>query len=434
MVRMSMKHFLNKKCYENTPTSTFIRLSNKDSFITTIMKLYRIILATVLIAGIGAEEASALPDSIPTFKVNKISITPSGRLLLDGAAFTPSGDGLNAGVAVPDVRLGVKVNYDNWNAKIDVGYGFGKISMKDVYMQYTFNDANLIRGGYFVHQFGLQSATSSSMKPSMEAPTTDNFFQATGRNLGIMYVYDKGKFFAGVSAIIGGTSLTTPANEQGKVSYGGITRLVYRPWHSTGLIGQIGISGWIQSAMHKAVTDEETGEKVTGPGYFNWGSTYPTRVCKTTMMEANVDNASNVLKLSPEILLSKGRVALEGQYYYMNVKRKDGLPSYKASGAYGLLRGILIGGDYGYSHADAGLATPAPKSLEVVLGYNYTDGNDSKAGIYGGRVNDASLTLNYYINKYMLARLRYSFTELKNCDGVPDRHVNIIQARLQFKF
>jgi len=69
-----------------------------------------------------------------------------------------------------------------------------------------------------------------------------------------------------------------------------------------------------------------------------------------------------------------------------------------------------------------------------VLGYNYTDGNDSKAGIYGGRVNDASMTLTYYINKYMLARLRYSYTDLKNCAGVPDRHVNIIQARLQFKF
>lgn len=389
-------------------------------------------LVAALVSGLTAFSASAALDSIPTLKVNKVTITPTGRVLLDGAAFSPDGNGLNAGVAIPDIRLGAKVNYGNWDAKIDVGYGFGKIGLKDVYIQYKFNDKNLLRGGYFVHQFGLNAATSSSMKPAMEAPTSDNFFQATGRNIGIMYVHDSKKFFAGVSAIIAGTSLTTPANEQGKVSYGGLTRLVYRPWTSTGFIGQIGISGWIQSAMHKAVVVD--GKSEPGEGYFNYDATFPTRVCKTTMIAANVTDARHVVKLSPELVLAKGRVALEGQYYYMNIARKHDLKSYKASGAYGLLRGVLIGGDYGYSHADAGLATPAPKTLEVVAGYNYTDATCKKAGINGGITNDASLTFNYYINKYVIARLRYSYTNVKGSDVMENRHVNTIQARIQFKF
>lgn len=396
------------------------------------MHTTKIMLVAALMSGMGAFNASAALDSIPSLKINKVNITPTGRVLLDGAFFMPGGDGLNAGVAIPDIRIGAKVNYGNWDAKIDVGYGFGKISMKDVYIQYKFNDANLIRGGYFVHQFGLNAATSSSMKPAMEAPTSDNFFQATGRNLGIMYVYDKGNFFAGVSAIIAGTSLTTPANEQGKVSYGGLTRLVYRPWHSTGLVGQVGVSGWIQSALHKAV--EEDGVVMPGQGYFNYDATFPTRVCKTTMIGASVTDARNVFKFTPELLVAKGRVALEGQYYYMNVNRKNGLSSYKASGVYGLLRGVLIGGDYGYSHADAGLATPGPKTLEVVAGYNYTDATCGKAGIYGGRTNDASITFNYYINKYVIARLRYSYTNVEGSDVMRNRHVNTIQARIQFKF
>lgn len=396
------------------------------------MQLKKSLLVAAIMMGMGTLQSSAALDSIPTLKINKVSITPTGRVLLDGAAYTPDGNGLNAGVAIPDIRMGVKVNYGNWDAKIDVGYGFGKLSMKDVYIQYKFNDANLLRAGYFVHQFGLNAATSSSMKPAMEAPTTDNFFQATGRNLGIMYVYDKGKFFAGVSAIIAGTSLTSPANEQGKVSYGGLTRLVFRPWHSTGLVGQVGISGWIQSALHKA--EEVDGVKVPGEGYFNYDATFPTRVCKTTMISANVTDARHVVKFSPEWLIAKGRLACEGQYYYMNVARKADLNSYKASGVYALLRGVLKGGDYGYSHADAGLATPAPKTLEAVLGYNYTDATCKKAGIYGGRTNDASITLNYYLNKYVIARLRYSYTDVKGSDVMGNRHVNTIQARIQFKF
>ena len=78
--------------------------------------------------------------------------------------------------------------------------------------------------------------------------------------------------------------------------------------------------------------------------------------------------------------------------------------------------------------------TAAVLSLELVAGYNYTDGSCHEAGIYGGRSNDASVTLNYYINKYMIARLRYCYTNVFDSDVTPDRHVNIIQARIQIKF
>lgn len=52
---------------------------------------------------------------------------------------------------------------------------------------------------------------------------------------------------------------------------------------------------------------------------------------------------------------------------------------------------------------DGGLATPAPKSLELVLSYNYTTLTSPKADIWGGRLNDVSATVNYYINKYMIS-------------------------------
>ena len=119
----------------------------------------------------------------------------------------------------------------------------------------------------------------------------------------------------------------------------------------------------------------------------------------------------------------------------MNVSRDGGRPSYRAHGVYGLLRGLIIGDrEYSYSHADAGLATPKPGSLECVLGYNYTDASCSHSGIYGGKSNDYSVTLNYYINKYMIARLRYSYTDVRGSSVQRDRHVNTLQARVQFLF
>lgn len=362
----------------------------------------------------------------------KFQFSPAGRILLDGALFAPHHDGFTDGVAIPDIRLGAKATYGNWMAKIDVGYSFGKIGMKDVYIQYTFNPNNLLRGGYFVHQFGLQSATSSSMKPSFEAPITDTYMNATGRNLGLMYLYDKDAFLASASLIFG-TKITERASDNGKVSVGGISRLLWRPLHKEGKVAQIGVSGWYQSAMHQAITNED-GSKGVSKGFFDYSATYPTRVDQITLLSTKVDNARGVFKLSPEFLLSKGRLALEGQYYYMNINRKDG-HAFVSNGAYGLLRGLIIGdSSYGYSSADGGLATPKPKTLECVLGYNYTNANSSKAGIFGGITNDYSVTFNYYINKYMLARLRWSYTNVRGSAAVPDNHVNIIEARVQFKF
>ena len=56
------------------------------------------------------------------------------------------------------------------------------------------------------------------------------------------------------------------------------------------------------------------------------------------------------------------------------------------------------------------------------------------SGIYGGKSNDYSVTLNYYINKYMIARLRYSYTDVRGSSVQRDRHVNTLQARVQFLF
>lgn len=363
----------------------------------------------------------------------KFKFTPSGRILFDGALYAPDGDGFADGVAIPDVRLGGKVSYGKWSGKVDIGYGFGKLSMKDVFVQYTFDDFNYIKAGYFVHQFGLNAATSSSLKPSMEVSSCDTYFNATGRNLGIQYVYDKDKFFAGVSALAG-TSISTPASDYGKISVGATTRLVWRPYHDTGSVAQVGISGWYQSAMHKKLEDE-AGNPYVSPGFFDFSCQFPTRVSKVDMLGANVNDAKGLVKISPEILLSKDRLALESQYYYMNVARKNGLPSYKAQGVYALLRGLICGSPaYTYSHGDAGLAVPGPKTLECVLGYSYTNGYDSSANIFGGISNDYSVTFNYYVNKYITCRLRYSYTNVWGSSVMHDRHENIIQARIMFKF
>lgn len=364
----------------------------------------------------------------------KFKFTPSGRILLDGAVFAPTHHGMFAdGFAVPDIRVGGKAEYGNWLAKIDIGYSYGKIGMKDVYIQYSFNDHNLLRGGYFVHQFGLQSATSSSFKETYEAPITDTYMNATGRNLGFMFLHYKDQFLASLSGFVG-TKMTDHANDNGRIGLGAMSRLLWRPLRNDGNVVQVGMSGWYQSANHKQVTLPD-GEVGVSSGFFDYSASYPTRVDNVTLLSTNISDARSVVKLSPEFLLATGPVSLAGQYYYMNVNRKYGNKAFISNGAYGVFRALLFGDKkYGYSSIDGGLAQPSPKTLECVLGYNYTNASHTRAGIFGGITNDYSVTFNYYINKYMIARLRYSYTNVRQSADIPKNHVNIIEARVQFKF
>ncbi|MCM1111199.1 MAG: porin [Clostridium sp.] len=363
----------------------------------------------------------------------KFTIKPTGRILMDGAVYMGGNDGAAdagdqrfvSGVAIPDIRLGAKASYGKWRGKIDVGFAYGKVGLKDVYFEYDFDDANFLRGGYFVPQWGLNSETSSSMKPSYEEPSSNEFFYANPRVLALMWEYDKGQFLTGTSVFAEAAAMTQKSNTMRRQGWGAETRLVWRPRHVDGNVVQTGISLNYSSPN----ADDHTG--------FSFSANFPTRVSQVTNLEANVSNARGMFKLSPELLLIKSRVAFEAQYYYLNVFRKNGYKNYRAQGVYGMLRTMLIGSQYCYNHADGGVATPGKGTLELVLGYNYTNASDSKAMVWGGITNDANATLNYYINGWMIARLRYSYTHVRDRrveDLLPSRHVNILEARLQIIF
>lgn len=364
----------------------------------------------------------------------KLSLKPTGRILMDGAGYIGGNNDIDgtddkkfvSGVAIPDLRLGLKASYGNWKAKIDVGFAYGKVGLKDVYVEYDFNKANLLRGGYFVPQWGLNSETSSAMKPSYEEPSSNEFFYANPRLLALMHVYDKGAFFTGTSVYAEAAAMTNNATALGsREAWGAQTRLVWRPFHQDGKVVQIGTSFNYSSPT----ANDHKG--------FAFSANFPSRVSKVNLLSANIDGAKGLFKMTPELLLVHRRIALESQYYYMDVARRNGLGNYRAHGVYAMFRGMLIGKTYRYTHADAGVATPDPKSLEVVVDYNFTNASDRSAGIWGGKTNDISCTFNYYINKYMIARLRYSYTNVTNrhVSGLsPSRDVNIVEARFQVAF
>ncbi len=359
----------------------------------------------------------------------KLKINPTGCILLDGALYaSPQKDAFKDGVAISDVRLGAKVQYGKWKAKIDVGFAYNKVGLKDIYFEYNFNEHNYLRAGSFIHQYGLQSATGSTMKTTMEEPVCDAVFNDS-RQIGLMYVYNGNKFFGTASAHVEpkATTVILRPDQFTQEGWGIRSRIVARPIHEDGKVVQVGFSGGF-------ATPQNVNDATTPHNSFRFKSDFPTRVTQVTAIDATVDHAMNLWKFTPEILLSYGPIALESQYYFQRVNRRNNLRHYTTQGAYATLRGLILGGNYSYSMADARLATPQKGALECVLNYNYTTLTNANAGIYGGRLNDLSCTFNYYINKYMIARLHYSYTHTWGRANAPSMTLNAFMARLQIIF
>lgn len=357
---------------------------------------------------------------------NKLVVKPSGRILMDAAFLNSSNKAVDEqcvdGVNVPDIRIGMKVSYGKWEGKADIGYARGSVSPKDIFIQYNFNKQNFLRGGYFVHQFGYQSSTSSSFKVSMEEPETHSAFGVGGRLVGLMYEHSDNKFMGTGSVYTDAQSFKKQTNQTGYQGTGLLTRLVYHPLIEKGNLFHVGIG-----LNYELAAENRSNMEFKAP--------YPVRVAGINAIGAKITDAKNDFKFSGELMAAKGHVGIEGQYIFMNVDRKGDAKSYNAWGAYGNLR-FLLNNEYEYVKNDAGIATPAPKSWELVAAYNYTDMNDAKAGFHGGKLSDWALTMNYYINKYMIWRVSGHIVRAGESDysGFNKNTFRVIETRLQFKF
>lgn len=357
---------------------------------------------------------------------NKLVVKPSGRILMDAAFLNSSNKTVDEqcvdGVNVPDIRIGMKVSYGKWEGKADIGYARGSVSPKDIFIQYNFNKENFLRGGYFVHQFGYQSATSSSFKVSMEEPETHSAFGVGGRLVGLMYEHSDNKFMGTGSIYTDAQSFKKQTNHTGYQGTGLLTRLVYHPLIEKGNLFHVGIG-----LNYELAAENRSNMEFKAP--------YPVRVAGINAIGAKITDAKSDFKFSGELMAAKGHVGIEGQYIFMNVDRKGDAKSYNAWGAYGNLR-FLLNNEYEYVKNDAGIATPAPKSWELVAAYNYTDMNDAKAGFHGGKLSDWALTMNYYINKYMIWRVSGHIVRAGESDysGFNKNTFRVIETRIQFKF
>lgn len=371
--------------------------------------------------------ASALAQDETKFKV-----VPVGRLLVDGALYaSPQKHLFKDGMAISEARLGARMWYGKWSTWIDVGFAYGKIGLRNMWIQYDFNPNNFIRVGNTLMPFGYQSATTANNKATYEQPLASALY-TPGLQLGVVYTFQNPSFFSASAFHVESNALTNVMNyplfnQQG---YSFLTRFVWRKYQNENdsPILNAGLSLGFSTPERRLVDDNDIHD-----GFIN-SANFPTKVSNVTAISATVGNALNRFKLSPEFVVAYKRLAFESQYFFQTISRKNKMTNVHSQAAFVTLRGIILGGDYTYDPSVAHLLHPSKNTLECVLDYNYATLSDPKAHIAGGRANSFNATLNYYFNKYFTARLNYSFTHVWGRQDEPHMTQNAFQLRLMVLF
>lgn len=357
-----------------------------------------------------------------------IKITPMGRFYIDGATFIEDKTDMSNGVSLTDLRLGLKAKYQKFDVKVDIGFAGGKVGAKDIFLQYNLGRSSYIRGGHFAEPFGIDHMESSANIKFITA-NASSFAFSPGRKLGAEFIGWNKYMWVGAGVFGDGDAINSSI--EGDDGYSATGRLVFNPIQQEGKIFHIGLAGSYRKADANGFdADGEQKAKVIG-----YSSSLITNVDKRKFLNASISNADYQAKYAVELIGAYGPMHFQGEYFHSNVKRKDDLPSYMASGAYAQVGFLAIGGNYTYSASWARLAAPKPKSLEFALRYNYTDLDNEHSGIKGGRMSDWSFAANYYLNKYVMFRLNYSNVSLGNNNPLgAGENINSIQARLQVVF
>lgn len=73
--------------------------------------------------------------------------------------------------------------------------------------------------------------------------------------------------------------------------------------------------------------------------------------------------------------------------------------------------------------------------MELVARFNYTDLNDARAGIMGGRESDLSVGVNFYLNEYLGMKLNAGYVFVgDHCQSFYTENLLLGQLRLQYIF
>ena len=220
-----------------------------------------------------------------------------GRVFFDGGFFMNDHLNLGSSFQVNDVRLGTVLTlFEDWEAKIELGYADKAISFKDIYLSYAWK-RHVFKLGHQYEPFGYARIGSSNYR-FMQHATADEAL-GTSRKLGLTYSYDRDWWNVMAGVFSNGNVQSGGQLEQG---YTLSAKVIARPWMTEKKLLHIGVAPVF----------------IDGKDEVSFGGGVPTMLLAdgdNAFLDATVNNVINQWKLDVEGILLCNKWYFQGQYY-----------------------------------------------------------------------------------------------------------------------
>ena len=453
------------------------------------MKSYKYIIMSALAAFTLSATAQDF-DTDPTLNIDnkekQVKFTVGARFMADAAYYHTDFTPLQSGASITDARIRTSMSYgENWYFYADFGFGGGKFSQKNIFLQYATKDSNdgvhAVKVGYYNYPAGSMARQTSLGSYHFISRAGMSNSIGTGRALGITYKYSTDNLFLYQGVFTENQYNKIEAGFNGATLAG---RWLYRSlsddanWHA-------GVSArWAHLGGGETVTTK--GSSVLKKT-LHMGQSLETYVDEDEQfLSCDLPWANNVTDLGAEALYHNDDFFVRAEYKHRIVtKNRDSYKIFIASqdnidgwgaldwwenanklktnhfnGAYVEAGYKIFGNAYKYDKHNAVLGGLDGKALEVVARFNYTALNNKTEGEYfnpgrghyyaagwmedwpgtgatsvgGGDVYSTTLGVNYSFNKYAQVMLNYTWHKLDK-DFLPyDKNFHQVQARVQFTF
>ncbi len=344
----------------------------------------------------------------------------AGRLHFDGVGYINAPDTLSPQLDIVDVRLGGKVTMGNWYLTIDFSFVGGKVSAKDIFVQYQKN-GSYFRLGHQFGSFGFEQTNSSNDLLFNAAANVTNLF-SPGRRLGFTYTYTQPSYYLSAGAFLGDDIHVKTSVKQG---HNFTLRGAWKPLHEENRLVHIGASGYYR------VPDMDKGSKMRGLSISGKGV---TRTKSPAFQHIEFEDVKNQIQWGGDFYCFVDKWMMQAEYMWMRVNRQNA-EAYQGRGGYIQAGYLLKGSHFGYDEVDALPTMPTDRgSLLLLARYNHSKMNDFGSGLCAGDQQDFSVGLDFFYNKYLSTRLSYSYIKLDEYSPMGKTDVHSILGRVQFKF
>ncbi len=351
-----------------------------------------------------------------------------GRIMNDWAWFADSDTGkqvgeLEDGTEFRRARIYISGQiYDDITFKAQYDFSGGDADFKDVWIgikQVPF--VGNVKVGHFKEPFGLEELTSSKYITFMERGLSDMF--APGRSTGIM-IYNHA-FRERMTWSVGVFKNRTDSYgyDEGDGDYAYTGRITFLPWYqSNDKLLHLGLAYSHRNPDDREIRFRERPESHLAPRFVNTGHFEAKRIDLIGLEAAWVYGSFSLQGEYVQAIvdsINRGDCCFQGFYIYGSYfLTGEHRPYNRKKGVFGRIKPR-----HNYTNKPGG----GKGAWEIAARYSYLDLDDKS--VNGGRLQDFSIGVNWYLNPNTRVMWNYVFAD--SADGAD---ADIFQMRFQIDF